>query len=129
MRLGLLAAALAVVSGCGLTGDDEDAVRLLLYASPRVVPTDGEHISLIGAEAVDPGGTLDPNVPMCGRLSAQLGTFDAPASTGEQHLDADGDGDTDGGLGCPFPRCVFVSLPTGKLRREFAIYHSGLRAD
>src|SRR5436305_1245275 len=67
MRAGLLAAALAVASGCGMTGDDEDALRLLLYASPRVVPTDGEHIALIGVEAVDPGGTLDPSVPMCVR--------------------------------------------------------------
>ena len=107
-----------LVAGCDLLKGEEANTRLLLYASPRTVPTDGQHIALIGVEAVEQGGEINPSIPMCARLSAQLGTFDAPKNAGG-----------DGGLGCSGDHCVFLSLASGQVRRDFAVYHSSTVAD
>ncbi len=107
----------ATLPACSLVdGDQDSSLRLVLYASPRNPPNDGAHLVLIGAEAVEVAGDL-PQDPMCVRLSAQLGTFSSPTGGAQPEANPDGGADA-----CPSDRCTFLMLPTGAVRREFAIY-------
>ncbi len=106
----------AYAAGCSSDLTGEESVALLIYASPRQLPADNQHIATIAAEAVKPGDD-PPQDPYCVRLTVQLGTFDPRAPEPEPNADA-------GTQACPGPHCVFLRLPKGSVRRAFAVYHS-----